>query len=534
MSAIRDNWRVGLLVVAVLLSAFALFSPTLASGQPANATNATGGDASSATNLNYGLELAGGTRIQAPLTGWTATDVDFSGQNESAVESTVAAELENVTTRDVELVAPSEETSRQSWALEVRADVSKAAATDAVDAANVSTAETSVRPGMTTETRDRTVRILEQKVNGAGISGGTVRSVYSVTEGRYYVVVEVPRATRTQVLDRISERGQVTVLAYHPVEQNGTTVYTNRTVLTNDDIVAEPPQQAQGGNPPGVPITVRDGEDEQGRNVRERFQQDMVETGVAQRGGTACGFPQEGPCLLALKDGSIVYDGGMNPSLANPMVDGTWADSGGGFVLQTTNYSQAQGLSIDLRAGALPTELAIGADTASVRYVSPTFGQSARLNAILAAIAAIVAVSAVVVARYGDVRVAVPMVLTGLAEVFLLLGFAAGVGLALDLSHIAGFIAVIGTGVDDLIIIADEILQQGEVRTGRVFKSRFRKALAVIGMAAATTIIAMSPLAVLNLQDLRGFAIVTIVGVLLGVLITRPAYGDILRNLVLE
>jgi preprotein translocase subunit SecD len=107
------------------------------------------------------------------------------------------------------------------------------------------------------------------------------------------------------------------------------------------------------------------------------------------------------------------------------------------------------------------------------------------------------------------------------------------VGLSLDLSHIAGFIAVIGTGVDDLVIIADEIMQQGEVKTSKVFESRFKKAFWVIGAAAATTIIAMSPLAVLSLGDLQGFAIITIIGVLIGVLISRPAYGDILRILVL-
>jgi preprotein translocase subunit SecD len=44
----------------------------------------------------------------------------------------------------------------------------------------------------------------------------------------------------------------------------------------------------------------------------------------------------------------------------------------------------------------------------------------------------------------------------------------------------------------------------------------------------------MSPLTVLGLGDLSGFAIVTIVGVLVGVFVTRPAYGDILRNLVLR
>jgi preprotein translocase subunit SecD len=43
----------------------------------------------------------------------------------------------------------------------------------------------------------------------------------------------------------------------------------------------------------------------------------------------------------------------------------------------------------------------------------------------------------------------------------------------------------------------------------------------------------MSPLAVLSLGDLQGFAIITIIGVLIGVLVTRPAYGDILRILVL-
>jgi preprotein translocase subunit SecD len=37
---------------------------------------------------------------------------------------------------------------------------------------------------------------------------------------------------------------------------------------------------------------------------------------------------------------------------------------------------------------------------------------------------------------------------------------------------------------------------------------------------------------VLSLGDLRGFAIFTIIGVLVGVLITRPAYGEILRILM--
>ena len=76
------------------------------------------------------------------------------------------------------------------------------------------------------------------------------------------------------------------------------------------------------------------------------------------------------------------------------------------------------------------------------------------------------------------------------------------------------------------------MLFRSEVNSRKVFDSRFRRAFWVIGAAAATTIIAMSPLMVLSLGDLSGFAIFTILGVLIGVLITRPAYGDILRRLL--
>ncbi len=170
----------------------------------------------------------------------------------------------------------------------------------------------------------------------------------------------------------------------------------------------------------------------------------------------------------------------------------------------------------------------------STTYLQPSLASQFKFDSLLAGIAAVLAVSGVVFLRYGKPEVALPMILTALSEVFILLGFAAAVSLPLDLSHIAGFIAVIGTGVDDLIIIADEVMSEGAVSSSRVFQSRFRKAFWVIGAAAATTIIAMSPLAVLGLGDLQGFAIITILGVLIGVLVTRPAYGDILRYLLTD
>ncbi|MDG5776121.1 preprotein translocase subunit SecD [Haloarculaceae archaeon H-GB2-1] len=534
MTSIRENWRIALLIVAVVASGFVLFNPTGDAAGANNTTAATGAtQEETLTNLKYGLELSGGTRIQAPLEGWTAEGIQYDGDNQTGVETRVAQNLENVSVQQVELLSPAA-TNQNAWVLEVRSDVAganpdekRATVRSAVEAAGLSPEE--VNPGVTATTREQTIKVLRDKIDETGIQGGRVRSVFSVTEQRYSVVVEVPNANRTEVLGLIEDPGRVQVRAYHPVQtDNGTTVYRNRTVLTNDDFDSVGvPQPAGSTVGPHVPVVVK-----KDNGVAERFQQDMVETGVAGQGGSSCGWPAgTGPCLLTVRDGEVVYSAGMNPSLAQSMRTGEWQKQPE-FILVTGNFSEASALAVDLRAGALPTTLAL--DQGTARFVSPTFGANARLNALIAAIAAILAVSVVVAVRYGDVRVAIPMVLTGLAEVWLMLGFAAGIGLALDLSHIAGFIAVIGTGVDDLVIIADEILQEGDVATSRVFQSRFRKALWVIGAAAATTIIAMSPLAILNLQDLQGFAIVTIVGVLLGVLVTRPAYGDILRNLVLE
>jgi preprotein translocase subunit SecD len=199
--------------------------------------------------------------------------------------------------------------------------------------------------------------------------------------------------------------------------------------------------------------------------------------------------------------------------------------------MTTTSMEEARNLQLSLDAGRLPAPLNFEQDDSL--SLSPALADRFKMNSLIVGLLAVLAVSTVVYGRYRRPEVAAPMVFTALSEVYLLLGFVAFVQYPLNLSHIAGFIAVIGTGVDDLVIIADEILQQGEVATGRVFQSRFRKAFWVIGAAAATTIVAMSPLTVLSLGDLSGFAIITIVGVLIGVFITRPAYGDILRNLVL-
>ncbi|KTG08944.1 preprotein translocase subunit SecD [Haloprofundus marisrubri] len=530
MGTLRDNWRVILLVVLLAGSTVALFGSIGGAGDDQGIGNDTAVGASQGpTNLVYGLDLSGGTRIRAPLVGVTAEEVEFGNDSTGQVAQNVAAELQGVDATDVTARQPTQD--RAATVEVTTRNVTPDDLGAALDAAGYQHGD--VRDGVTEETREQTVAVISNKINQAGLSGGSAQTV-STSTGEYFVLIEVPNEQRADVLELVSQQGQVQVEAYYPVENNSTgdTEYRRQLVLEQGDFQdIGNPEQGQQGQPPNVPVVIRESE-------AGEFQRTMVETGVASQGGTFCTYDENPngtqPCLLTVVDGEVVYSAGMSPGLAEDMQSGQW-ESNPRFILQTSNYSEAQQLAINLRAGALPAPLDIGPGGAGTSsYISPTQGENFRMNSLITGIIAVLAVSGVVFFRYGSARVAAPMVLTALSEVVILLGAAAWLGYPLDLAVIGGFIAVIGTGVDDLIIIADEVMAEGDVKSRKVFQSRFKKAFWVIGAAAATTIIAMSPLAVLSLGDLRGFAIFTILGVLVGVLVTRPAYGDILRTLLTD
>ena len=526
---LKENWRVVMLVVVVLASGFALFSPTLADSGGNGAGADGGGQAadSGITNLKYGLELAGGTRIRAPLVGVHATGVEVpQGTDASTVRSAVASEL-GVEPTDVTVRFPGDygEVTQQTTIVEVT--------TDGVSASDLDSALSEAgypaddaEDGVSAVTRQGAVNVLSQKINEAGLSGGTVQSVSTPT-GEHFILIEVPNENQSTVRDLVDSRGQVLIQAYH---QNDSGSYVRTTIMTSEDLQqVGAAQQPQQGGQPRVPIVVRDARS-------EAVQQGFIQTGLAQDGGTRCRYNDQPnstePCILVVQDGQVVNAFGVRDSLSDSMRNNEWAKDPQ-FQLTTRNLSEAQQVAVNLRAGALPARLDVGqGGEGSLMYVSPTQSEGFKTDSLLAGIAAVLAVSGVVFARYRRVEVAGPMIVTALSEVVILMGIAAAIGYPLDLSVIAGFIAAIGTGVDDLIIIADEVMSEGEVSSRRVFQSRFRKAFWVIGAAAATTIIALSPLAVLSLGDLQGFAIFTILGVIVGVLITRPAYGDILRSLL--
>jgi len=117
------------------------------------------------------------------------------------------------------------------------------------------------------------------------------------------------------------------------------------------------------------------------------------------------------------------------------------------------------------------------------------------------------------------------LIVTSLSEVIIILGIASLIEWNLDLPSIAGILATIGTGIDQQIIILDES-QQG---TFLSIKQRLKRAFAIILGAYFTSVVALFPLMWAGAGLLKGFAITTIIGITVGVLITRPAFTDIVR-----
>ncbi len=122
------------------------------------------------------------------------------------------------------------------------------------------------------------------------------------------------------------------------------------------------------------------------------------------------------------------------------------------------------------------------------------------------------------------------MAITSISEVILILGFASLFKWNLDLAAIAGIIAAVGTGIDDQIIIADEVLKKRAIVLN--WKEKIKRAFFIIFSAYATTVVAMLPLMFAGAGLLKQFAITTIAGVTIGVLITRPAFASMVEKLI--
>ncbi|MEK6841893.1 MAG: hypothetical protein AABX91_01940 [Nanoarchaeota archaeon] len=176
-----------------------------------------------------------------------------------------------------------------------------------------------------------------------------------------------------------------------------------------------------------------------------------------------------------------------------------------------------------LITGSLPYKLEI----VKLDSSSPVLGKDFTKNIIILGLVVFSIVSLFIFIRYRKIKTTLAVILTMFSEAVITLGIASLLAWNLDAPSIAGIIAGIGTGVNDqIVIIAESVSEESST-----LKQRIKRAFFIIIGAFFTIFAAMIPLFWAGIGMLQGFAFTTIIGITAGILITRPAFTEIIRRI---
>ena len=176
-----------------------------------------------------------------------------------------------------------------------------------------------------------------------------------------------------------------------------------------------------------------------------------------------------------------------------------------------------------LITGSLPYKLEI----IKLDTISPLLGKEFIKVLIIAGFIAFFGVSIIIFFANKKFKSSLAVIFTSFSEIFIILGIASLIEWNLDLPSIAGILTTIGTGIDQQIIILDESKQNKFLS----IRQRIRKAFLIILGAYFTTLVSLIPLYWAGAGLLKGFAITSIIGISVGILVTRPAFADIVKNI---
>jgi len=368
------------------------------------------------------------------------------------------------------------------------------------------------------------IEVLENRLNVYGLSDIKIRSSND-WEGNKYVLIELAGVTEREVQDLLSQQGKFEAKIGDAVVFEGgqeDILY----VCRNDGSCSgiRTCNEVQGGHQCTFDFTITLSQEAAEAQAAATDELDVVvgENGKNYLSGTI-DFYLDGEVVDSLQISEDLKGKATTTiSITGPGVGATRDDAIDDAAL---GMNQLQTILI---TGSLPFDI----EVVKIDTVSPVLGESFIENVLLVGVIAILAVIFVLFLRYRTWKVIVPISIALTSELIIILGFAALVRWNLDMAAIAGIIAAIGTGVDDQIVILDETIKNKETYIN--WQEKLKRAFFIIFVAYATTVAAMIPLWNAGAGLIRGFALTTIVGVTIGVFLTRPAFGSIVEKLYKE
>ncbi|MBI2658499.1 hypothetical protein HYX05_00135, partial [Candidatus Woesearchaeota archaeon] len=361
---------------------------------------------------------------------------------------------------------------------------------------------------------------MKERLNVYGLSDIVIKDANDLV-GNQYIVVEIAGATEEEIKDLLARQGKFEAK-----------VGNNTVFRGGNDIVYVARSANEAGIDPGAGCSSSASQ----WFCRFRFsitlsQEAAQRQADATKGLTVVYDPVSGRSdylsekLELYLDDKKVDELSIGADLKGEAVtqiaisgSGTGANNQEAIFNSLQNMKRLQTILI---TGSLPVKL----DIVKTDAISPVLGEGFVKNAILMSLLAIFSVAVVIGIRYRKMMIAIPILITMLSEVIILLGVAAFIGWNIDMAAIAGILVAIGTGVDDQIVITDETLK-GETANVYNWREKVKRAFLIIMLAYLTVVVAMIPLIFAGAGLLKGFAITTIIGVTIGVFVTRPAYSS--------
>lgn len=367
---------------------------------------------------------------------------------------------------------------------------------------------------------EKLIDVMEERLNLYGLTD--VRFKTADVEGEKFILVEMAGVSEYDIKDLIGEQGVFEAKIGDDVVFRGGK--GDIPFVCRDDgsceIIPSPNRIAEDQYETKFDFSIKLSEDaaERQYNVIREVGEDPSSPGYLSK---SLDLYVDGKKVSSLRISKTLAQGATQ----NIAISGPGYGSTGEEAVEDA-LQEMRKLQTILLTGSLPVKL----EFAKFDTVSPVLGQSFVRNAFLVAISAIIGVALVIYFRYRNFKILIPVMITSISEIIAILGFAALFEWNLDLVAIAGILAAVGTGVDDQIVITDEILR----KEGQYYnwKQRIKRAFFIIMSAWATTVFAMIPLWYAGAGLVKGFATVTIVGVTVGVLVTRPAFAAMAEKLL--
>lgn len=375
---------------------------------------------------------------------------------------------------------------------------------------------------LTEQTMQRVDLILNERVNGFGVSEASVQR-----QGQSSFLIQLPGVENAQqALQLLGEPGKLEFVDLSSITDTATIALINQQLEarasgeTTDSLPAlDSTKYADAVFMTGEVIT-------DANVTTDEYGNPAVSVTMSKEGSdiwadvTTRLAPTQGAVLIAL-DGQAK----SAPAVQEPILTGDTQISG------SFSIDEAKSLVAVLQSGAMPAQIAVD----EARVVTPTLGQDSLRQGLLAGLLGLALVALFMAVYYRGLGVLSWIALALYAVIYFgVLAVMSKLGIfSLTLPGIAGLILTIGVAADTSILIFERLKE--EIEHGKTYrsaaKSAVRHAIATSIDADVVTLVSAIALYAFAIGPVRGFAFTLIIGIIIDLVVAVLFTGPVVRML---